>query len=69
MLKLQNITDSEIALLYGVLIGDGCLSNTAKAYFISLTCDLYSDIPFITKIQPLLEKFRGKEIKPYERPK
>ena len=68
MLNSQNITTSELAILYGVLLGDGCISRTGKAYFISIALNFHSDIPFVTEILPLLKKLRGKEIKPHKRP-
>jgi len=59
----------KIALIYGTLLGDGCLSKVGKASFISITCNVYSDIPFIIFIHPILEEIRGKPIKIHKRPK
>jgi intein/homing endonuclease len=56
----------KIALIYGTLLGDGCLSKVGNARFISITCSLYSDIPFFEFIRPIIEEIRGKPIKFYK---
>ena len=50
------------AILYGILLGDGCLSNTSKARYICITCDRYSDKELFKKLTPIIEKIRGKKI-------
>ncbi len=53
----------DMALLYGIIAGDGCLSRSCGNYFISITCNFYDDIPFFDEVvQPLLEKITGKKI-------
>lgn len=57
----------ETALIYGILLGDGCLSKGKKGFFISITGHFEDDVPFFDKIQPLLSKMRGKRTKYYLR--
>ncbi len=59
----------KLALLYGVLLGDGCLSHVKRSRFISITCNYYNDQPFINSILPILEELRGKKVKAYNRKK
>ncbi|PIZ50590.1 hypothetical protein COY27_06625 [Candidatus Woesearchaeota archaeon CG_4_10_14_0_2_um_filter_33_13] len=59
----------DLALVYGVLLGDGCLSKIRNHSFISITCNIHSDKAFLEKIKPFLEKLRQKPIKLYERKK
>jgi len=56
------------ALMYGVLLGDGCLSRVGSARFVSVTCDLHTDKPFFDVIIPILSKLRGRQITIFERP-
>ncbi len=59
----------DIALIYGILLGDGCLSKVGKHhYFIEICGHITDDIPFLTKIKPLVEKIRGKTVKIKKRP-
>lgn len=60
--------DEDFALLYGIMLGDGCLSLHKKGSkygkSISITGSLQDDVPFFENIiQPLLIKFRGKPTK------
>lgn len=57
--------DKDIALLYGILLGDGCLSLVkSKHKFISITGCSFDDIPFYEMvISPILRTLRGKETK------
>src|SRR3989344_6041091 len=56
--------DKDVALLYGVLLGDGCLSKCGNKYFICITGNRLDDIPFYEEVlSPLLFKFRGKPTK------
>ena len=42
--------DKDIALLYGILLGDGCLSLVSKKKFITITGSLDYDLPFFEKV-------------------
>ncbi len=61
--------DKDLALLYGILAGDGCLSKVRRknrknsfSYFVGITCNKYCDQHFVDKIVlPLLEKIRGRK--------
>lgn len=55
--------DEKFALLYGIMLGDGCLSLVNnKKKFISITCSLDDDLPFFQKVvSPILKEFRNKE--------
>lgn len=56
--------NKDLALIYGVLAGDGCISRAGRGYFISLTCNIHDDEPFIKNIIiPLFERIRKKKIK------
>lgn len=63
------------ALLYGILLGDGCLSHyfskqQREFFVISITGNYYNDRPFFENVLvPLLSSFRGKQVKIKERPK
>mgnify|MGYP001611838853 CR=1 FL=1 len=64
--------DKKFALLYGILLGDGCLSYSFSQnkphYFIVVTGNLYSDKPFFEKIVlPVFTYFRKKQIAVKER--
>jgi len=62
MLNINSLTEDEkLALLFGILAGDGCLSLVkVKLKFISITGGL-DDLPFFKEIvSPLLNHFRGK---------
>jgi len=67
MLKVNSLTEDEkVALLFGILAGDGCLCKhvNKKGYeckFITITGGL-DDLPFFENIvHPLLEYFRGRK--------
>ena len=72
-LALMN-EEEKFALLFGVMLGDGCLSHyfskTGKEYFaISITGNYYDDKPFYGAVLiPLLSSLRGKPVKMRERP-
>jgi hypothetical protein len=53
----------KFALLYGIMLGDGCLSLVnGKSKFISITGSLDDDLPFYKEvISLLLKEFRGKD--------
>jgi intein/homing endonuclease len=61
----------DFALLYGILLGDGCLSKVKRKdgknsfhYLIVITCSYYDDQEFIHNVVlPLLEKIRGRKTK------
>ena len=44
--------NKDLAMLYGVLLGDGCLSKVGNSWLISITCDIHTDQPFFKKITP-----------------
>lgn len=59
--------DKDFAILYGIMLGDGCLSlvnkkdRIAKAKFVSITGSSDDDLPFFENIiSPILTKFRGR---------
>ena len=54
--------DKDFALLYGIMLGDGCLSLVnGKKKFISIKGSLKDDLPFFEKlISPILIRFRNK---------
>ena len=53
----------DLALLYGVMLGDGCLSRGKKAFFISICGHMKDDVNFFEKIEGIITKIRGKETK------
>ncbi|MBR9683621.1 hypothetical protein GOV03_03710 [Candidatus Woesearchaeota archaeon] len=61
------MVNNDFALLYGTLLGDGCLSSCGKGSFVVITCG-YSDEEFFNFIVPKIEKIRGKKVKVYRRP-
>lgn len=61
--------NEDLALIYGTMLGDGCLSKVGKASFISISGNLHSDIPFFDVIIPILVKLRGKNVKAHKRDK
>ena len=61
--------NNDLSLLYGVLLGDGCLSKVGKHSFISFVGDLKSDEPSIIKVAQLIERIRNKPVKYYKREK
>lgn len=47
--------NKDFALLYGIMLGDGCLSKYGRHKMVSITGSLEDDIPFFEKvIQPIL---------------
>lgn len=60
--------DKDFALFYGIMLGDGCLSEYLnrgyKMRIIAITGSSLDDLPFFKEvISPLLKKFRNKESK------
>ena len=57
------VIDKDVALLYGILLGDGCLSLVnGKKKYIAITGSSQDDLPFFKEIiAPILKKLRGKE--------
>ncbi len=56
--------DKQFALLYGIMLGDGCLSLVNKNKFLSITGSSKEDLSFFENvISPILKDFRGKETK------
>lgn len=59
----DNPSNKETALVYGVLLGDGCLSKVEpNYYFVDVCCNIHDDIPFLKKIKPIFEKIRKNNI-------
>jgi hypothetical protein len=52
--------NSEFATLYGILLGDGCLSTNGKGYFISICGHAEDDYSFFQAIRPLISLIRMK---------
>ena len=67
----MNEVNEDIALLYGILLGDGCINEYKRkgrknSYLcsISITCNALDDKPFFNKVvNPLINKLRKKETK------
>lgn len=65
-LSLEDLNyDESFALLYGIMLGGGCLSKAnLKTKFVAISCCIHDDLPFINEIIfLLLKKFRGRETK------
>lgn len=63
--------DKNFALLYGIMLGDGCLSYSRKKqdYAIFITGSYYDDQDFFkSTVKPLIDKLREKPVKIRERP-
>jgi len=58
-----------VALFYGLLLGDGCLSKVGKHNFVSIVGNLKTDEMSMIKISILIEKVRNKPVKVYKREK
>jgi len=61
--NIKNLNyEEKFALLYGIMLGDGCLSLVkGKKKFISITCSLDDDLPFFQEVVSfLLKNFRDK---------
>ena len=64
--------DRDWALLYGILLGDGCIGKYRRGgrknsymHVIAITCNYYDDWPFVNNVVlPLLKKLTGRDIKP-----
>ena len=64
MFEINSLShEQKLALLYGIMAGDGCLSFVkGRNKCISITGSLNDDLPFFDKVvSPLLKYFRGKE--------
>ncbi len=62
--------NKELALIFGILAGDGCISGISKRYNVSVTCNIHDDEPFIKDVViPLITKIREKETKYLKRAK
>lgn len=64
VIDIANLNSKEkFALLYGIMLGDGCLSLVnGKSKFISITGSLDDDLPFYKEvISLLLNEFMGKD--------
>lgn len=67
---MDSRVDNDFALLYGIMLGDGCLSlvrkkdRKAQMKFVTITGSLVDDYLFFENIvHPLLKKFREKDTK------
>ena len=67
MLNKNLKLDEETSLVYGILLGDGCLSQGEKYRSIVITCDANSDKPLFKKLVPILENLRKNKVKWRER--
>ncbi len=74
-LNLAELNETErLALLFGILLGDGCLSHhvskIGKHYYnIIITCNYYDDKPFFNEVvQPLIFSLTGRRVRIKERP-
>ena len=68
MFDINSLNEKQkIALLYGIIAGDGCLSKykirrRSLCHALTLTGSLDDDLPFFTEVvHPLLIHFRGKD--------
>jgi len=61
----KNVKSKKLALIYGVLLGDGCLSKVGKKhYFIHVCGSIKDDYRFFKKVvAPILEHFTNKKIR------
>lgn len=67
---MKKKANKELALFYGILAGDGCISRSGKKYYISITCHIRDDRKFFSNVViPITEKLRGKKVKPKLREK
>jgi hypothetical protein len=42
--------DKDLALFYGIMLGDGCLSHTSKnRKIVAISCSLKDDLPFLKR--------------------
>ena len=64
-MKVPSNKSNKLALIYGILLGDGSLSKLSnKYYFISIVGNINDDLKFFEEIiTPILKSFTGKEIK------
>ncbi|MBR9700113.1 hypothetical protein GOV09_06660 [Candidatus Woesearchaeota archaeon] len=74
MRKIRNLTQIEpkyeFYILYGTMLGDGCLSRFGKHHYaLSISGHLTDDSPFLNKIAGILTKIRGKATPVRNRPK
>lgn len=64
---MEFVIDKDFALLYGIMLGDGCLSRYVtkdgyERYCLAISGSSIDDIPFFENIiKPILKKFRGKD--------
>ncbi len=65
------VYSEDFALLYGILLGDGCLSKFGRnARAIIISCSLKDDIPFFEEIViPILKNIKNKTYKYHAKPK
>ena len=55
--------NKDIALFYGIMLGDGCISQCGRHKFVVIALNLKDDMPFLDNIiHPLLLKFTGRKI-------
>ena len=59
----------DIALIYGIMLGDGCLSKVGDHhYFFEICGHIEDDLDFLEKIKPIVEQIRGRAVKIKKRP-
>ena len=55
--------DKNFALFYGIMLGDGCISQTGRHKSVCIALNLNDDIPFLNEIiHPLLLSYTGRKI-------
>lgn len=60
--------DKDLALFYGILLGDGCISRSGNKWFVVITCSFYDDKKFFNKVViPIAKRLRGKDVRYRER--
>ena len=64
-----NYSKEELALIYGIMLGDGCLSKVGDHhYFLEICGHIEDDLDFLEKIKPIIERIRGRSVKIKKRP-
>ncbi len=62
--------DRDMALFYGILLGDGCISRSCNQWRVVVTCSFYDDKDFFDKVViPTARRLRGKNVRYIERKK
>ena len=60
--------NKDLALFYGILLGDGCISRSGNKWFVVITCSFYDDKKFFNKVViPITKRLRRKDVRYRER--